>query len=254
MDLIAAIKELTMGPDFFKSALKEKRNVARISCRIDARASLDKEQVALIITDISLSGMRVQCPVMMEHEQVFDISLEAEKISPMESSGLLKKPLRVKVSWCRKPESRQYYVAGLMFSDSDRDLMDSWVHYLLNQFGVDKNTFFSKRQSLRIPAEIPLMLSDDRGRIKQGTIINIGIGGILAQSTKEIAAAESLSITIGPYKKIPSFVLSGEVLRSSYRRSQEKWLMAIEFSSMQRKDYKNVGKLLISLLRESGSL
>jgi hypothetical protein len=249
MDLINALKMFTYGPGYFKTALKEKRDIPRLVINIKSRAQIDNRAVFLKIVDISLGGVKVECGTKLMKDQSFPITVEPYT-KFLASGDYSVKTLMVKVAWCRKAADEKSFTAGLLFIDSVKNMEDSWVYYIFHKFGEKRVLSLQKRDYIRVPTKIYIVCTDTHERVKQGIIKNISIGGVMVECGKEIPVAETLQLIIGPYKQFKPFLLKGRVLRNSYFESTENWLVALEFADMTSKDYKNIGKLILDILKD----
>jgi hypothetical protein len=249
MDLISAIKELTLGPNFFKSALREKRHIPRIVCSIKAYARIQNKPLLLRITDVGTRGLRVKSFIKFPPELLFQLTVETDT-GTLSFGGFTNDTLTVKVAWCRKNRYGDGFIAGLLFADSEDNIKKSWVYYLFSEFGIEDEDTQKKRETIRIPVEIPVLCTSDAGRRTRGIIQDIGMGGVLIQGAEEIPEGESLELSIGPYKKFNKITVRGHVLRNRYLERSYQWLIGVQFTTMASKQYKSIGKMILDILKE----
>jgi len=248
MDLINTLKMFIQGPAFFKTALKEKRDVPRLTIQIKSHGLIENKNFLFKIIDLSLKGVQVECATRIQKNIIFPLTVQPSKF--LSSSDFKVKTLMVQVAWCRKKRNANVYQAGLTFQDTHKIIEDSWVYYLFNKFGEKSADYLQKRINVRVPTEIYIICTDAKDRIKQGIIHNISMGGVLVKCRKQIPVAETLQLVIGPYQKFKTISLRGRVLRASYFEETDHWIIAIEFVDMNPKDQKNIGKLIIYILQE----
>lgn len=249
MDLISTIKELALGPNFFKTALREKRNIPRIVCNIKAYTRIQNKPLFLRITDVGIKGLKVESFIKFPVESSFNITVETDT-GTLSYGGFNRDTLLVKVAWCRKQRYGDAYNIGLLFADSAENIKNSWVNYIFREFGFEEDLSIKKRESIRIPVEIPVICTNYAGITYQGTIQNIGMGGVLVKSGEEIPAGEKIALTIGPYKTFKRFSLQGKALRNKFIERTFQWLTAIQFIELTPRQYKTLGKMILDILRE----
>ncbi|MDQ7821562.1 MAG: PilZ domain-containing protein [Candidatus Eremiobacteraeota bacterium] len=248
MNLINIFKELTGGAPSFKEALREKRGIPRISCSINARARLNDRNRHFTITNLSLNGIRMESPIRLSTGLTFPLSVDAGAAA-LENSSFEYTTLRVKVVWCRKKRYSPLFIAGLSFTDREDILERSWVHYVFHRMGFDPESIFMPRGNLRIFSSFPVSCIGDN-KVSDGIIINIGLGGLLMESTVDFSPQASVTLAIGPYKGFRKLTAGGKVIRSTPLEKKKEKLVAIEFETMPPREYKELGRLLLALLSE----
>jgi hypothetical protein len=248
MDLLSAIKELTLGPNFFKSVLQEKRRIPRIICDIKARGLVSDKVISIRITDMSIKGLKVECSHKLARGYTFPITVDTHR-GTLSDGDFKKATLQVKVAWTRRQLHSDSYTCGLLFVDHEENMKDSWVYYIFSEIGIDAQSSFQKRGGYRIPSELPITCHTSEGIVIQGFVQNIGIGGILILRGEELRKGEELNITIGPFRNFKEIKCRGKVARTSFMNRTYQWLGGIEFVEMQVKAFKNLGKLILTLMK-----
>jgi hypothetical protein len=249
MDLIGVIKEITLGPNFFKATLKEKRRIARMTCNIKASTLIDKRQVSMWITDMSLRGVKVSSPARLSKNGIFDLKVETRR-GILSDGGFSRDTLKVKVAWCRKYPQGLNYSAGLLFMDPGEILKDSWVHYIFNEIGFGEEAGYKKRTSLRISSDFPFECVTEDRRILSGNVQNLSIGGVLVNCGEEIHKGTVVNLSIGPYLTFRKISCRGKVVRISFIQQTYQYLLGIEFMEMEAREFVHLGKIILSLVRE----
>jgi c-di-GMP-binding flagellar brake protein YcgR len=249
MDLIGAIKELTLGPNFFKATLKEKRQIPRMTCHIKASAIIDGKRLIFWITDLSLRGLKVESAARLARNLVYDLRVETES-GTLSDGAFARDTLRVKVAWCRKHPHGIKYSAGLLFVDPEELLRESWVYYIFNEIGFGEDSGYRKRTSLRITSDFPFECTTRDGRVLSGNLQNLSIGGVLANCGEEIPQGTIVSLSIGPYQTFRKISCRGKVVRTSFIERTYQYLLGIEFVEMAARDFKHLGKMILSIVKE----
>lgn len=249
MDLMNFIKELTLGPGFFKEALKEKRTMPRIVCSIKAYAKVRGRRHIFKITDVGLKGVKVETYVKLPKDLTFRLTVDTET-GVLQYGGFTKDTLVVQVAWCRKQRFTDAYNAGLLLIDNEANIRSSWVYHIFKEMGVDQDTILKKRESYRIPIELPVTCVTRGNERIGGIILNLGLGGILMRSDDDIPKGTEAQISIGPFKENKAICVQGKVVRSSYVDVSYTYHMGIEFTEVAPKEYLAIGRLILKILRE----
>lgn len=246
MELINALKEFALGPIFYQEKLKEKRRSPRLVCGFQAYAAIDKKDVLLFVTDVSVKGVKVESPVKLRRGFEFAFTVKA-------GSGSLSKlafnidTLLVQVVQCRKKPASNRYIARLLFTDSEARIRDSWVYYLFSLFGIDKPDLEQKRELRRDPYELNVLFWHGTKKEELGTGRDIGLGGMLIEFEKEITPGTSIDMKILSPHEGRELDLKGTVVRADFLKKINRWLLAVRFLDMEDREYKALGKLILSL-------
>jgi len=246
MELINALKEFALGPIFYQEKLREKRRCPRLVCGFQAYASVDKKDVLLFVTDVSVKGVKVESPVRLRRGYEFAFTVRA-------GSGSLSKlafnidTLLVQVIQCRKKPGSSRYIARLLFTDSDARIRDSWVYYLFSLFGIDKPDLEQKRELRRDNYELNVLFWYGTRKEELGTGRDIGLGGMLIEFEREITPGTTIDMKILSPVDGRELALKGTVVRTEFLKKFHLWLLAVRFLDMEDREYKALGKLILSL-------
>ncbi|GEM_PF-1147665 len=250
MELINALKEFALGPIFYQEKLKEKRLSPRLVCGLQGFAVIDKKDVLLFVTDVSVKGVKVESPVRLRRGIEFQFTVKA-------GSGSLEKlafnidTLFVKVIQCRKKPGSSRYIARLLFTDSLERIRDSWVYYLFNLFGIDTPDLDQKRESRREPFELSVLFWYGTKREELGMARDIGLGGMLVEFEREIKPVTSIDMKILSPVDARELAVKGTIVRADFLKKINRWLLAVRFLDLEDKEYKALGKFILSLHKSS---
>lgn len=249
MDIISSIKEFTLGPDFFKETLKEKRIIPRIECNIKANVLTAQNSLPVKIINVNLKGLKVESINKLKKDAVFPLKIDISR-NPMFDMSFKHDTILVKVCWSRKKVFEKIYNIGLLFADKNENLEDSWVYYLFNEFGLQKGLSIQKRNSFRVASELLITCRcPDRPPIS-GTIQNISLGGLLIVSGSEIPKNTVFELSIGPYKNLKRINARGRLIRAQYIHSSYQWDAAIEFIELSKREFSSIGRLMLTIIKD----
>jgi hypothetical protein len=246
MDLINALKKFALGPIFYQHELKEKRRIPRLECAIQAHAVIDDRDVLLIITDVSVKGIKVESPVRLAGGLDFPLTVRAGSGS-LRSMGFTFDTLNVRVIQCRKKPLGSKFLARLLFTDHENRIRESWVYYLFGLFGIDRPEQDQKREIIRDPYELDVLCRCGSRKEELGMARDVGLGGLLLEFTREIEPGASIEMKIlSPYDS-QQLSMKGTVVRTEFLKTTHRWLLAIRFTEMEERVYKALGKLILTL-------
>ena len=170
-------------PDFPQLSLAERRQKLRVRTYIRLDMQVRGEKSSAIVTDLSLSGMRIKTSFELEQGDVVEVAF------PDSENRLRTGALKCDVVWITAlgPSGRTTYEAGLSFEINAVERNDSWVKYVLEQLGFDQSKTFQKRKYLRASGQVPARIfTSDPEQTMSGEVLNLGVGGALLASEKSL--------------------------------------------------------------------
>jgi hypothetical protein len=230
MDFLLKIKHIFKGEGGLdlQQAIQEKRFFPRMRCAVDARCINEKNQkFIVVVVELSLYGMRIHSEKKFRTGEIIEIGA----LQGPEGSAETGYSLKMKVVWCRKKQSSKDYIAGLLYEDTRKNLQFSWIALLLKKYGVTVGLSPQKRRKIRVPAHIPLSISIALQTI-EGKIEDIGIGGMLITTDKQINIKDTLRFRIGPFRELGHLFCNGKVVHVRFVQASEKWVYGIIFQEM----------------------
>lgn len=251
MDFLRKLKAFIKGKPTYdvKKAIEEKRYSPRIKCFIEAKClSQDKRERNVIINEVSLTGMRLFCEEKLEAGDIltFKVIKADEVFKETERVG---GSVDAKVVWSRKKRSTKEYVSGLQYDDSKENLKDSWVAFLFKKFGISVGLSNQQRKRVRFQTEIPLSVALTATSFP-GIVMDMGIGGMLIATDKDIRKAPLLHFRIGPYKHLEILFCDGKVVHHQFNPEVKKWNFGILFVELPEKQNKLLNEYLTALCLE----
>jgi len=232
----------------YERVLKEKRDVLRIIININAAIILNNKPIEILIKDLSEKGVRIDSPVKLSQGAVFPLSVKLSR-RVMSEASFERNTIQVKVLWCRKVRFSTSCTVGLIFEDSPQNIEKSWVPYILKRFGKEKDEEFTKRDTLRVFTRLPVRCRFSRDAFINGIVENISLSGLLMTLEYDIPMGTLLLLSIGPYKSFREVQLKGTIVRKEEGRKSE-WLIAVEFIKPTSREIKNIGRLIVALMKE----
>jgi len=171
------------------------------------------------------------------------------------SGVLLSKPFSVEsvnaeVVWCKKKQGFSQFMAGIKFTDKDEIIRKSWVHFVLESFGVKETTGVQRRRDIRVQTSLPVRCFYGKKSFVDGVAYDISLGGIRLNLKGDIGAGKDVTLLIGPYKRLSPLKCRGRIKRSNYHRVQTAFIMGVEFLELDDKLIRQIGAMS-ALLQES---
>ncbi|MEW6283534.1 MAG: PilZ domain-containing protein, partial [Candidatus Eremiobacterota bacterium] len=164
-----------------------------VSCLLDDRA------FDAVVDQVSLTGVRM---VLNERLLRDDIVV----VQPVQVHAQLE-PVRCNVRWCRKSGSA--LTAGLAFNEPPTRLSRSWVAVLLHSLGFGPERTHQRRQNLRVTTDLPVRV----GRF-QLRALDLGMGGLLLDSSETLDVGEVLPLVLGPHYGLSQLDVKGRVVNA----------------------------------------
>ncbi|MDQ7823611.1 MAG: PilZ domain-containing protein [Candidatus Eremiobacteraeota bacterium] len=252
MSWLARIKEVVLGPRIQKDLYKDRRKVPRIKCHIEVILSdgggncLQGE-----VTDLEVSGIGCTVPRKLEKGAQFKIATNDFK-APAHAFNV--ESVSVEVIWCRKKKLDDYYVAGFRFTDAPEVLDNSWVHYVLKNFGMAGIPLEQRRKEIRVPSKIPLRCQSGENIIFEGSVYDISLGGIkmsLREDSPQVG--QKVTLHIGTFEELPVLKCYAKILRSSLNVADMRYHVGAEFMKLNNSQVMLLGRYIKRLLQRSGA-
>jgi hypothetical protein len=248
-EFLETILEFFGGREIAEDELLEKRRTTRIRCAIEVQVSSMKHVFPARIIDMGIRGARMEVPRRLNAGDKINVKLvQVSANMPFENDSLW-----MKVLWCRKRRYIGTLEAGASYDDTEKNMERSWVKYILRKIGLDTKGIFEHRKKLRVSGKVPLRYSvPGRQAFEDAEVINLGVGGLLADTDHEIRPGTKLEMKIGPYYNLDPIVLSGLVVSRTINRDTNRWNTAVQFLGLTDRQIQSVGKYVLTLLRASG--
>jgi len=207
--------------------------------RVVLVCELDDEVVQGELLDISATGMRILLKTFVELN-------ETVRVSAPDQSGLVaRQSLIYRVKWVhpRRPE----YEVGLEYNDSDENLARSWIQLALRHLDLEQ----VKPRSRSIPAYLFVQVSGSHNLVSgRGICVNIGTGGCLLQTERQIPREAVVKLGLGPSDLEASIFISGRVLNHIPSIEFGQFLHHVEFFPGENHNHSRLRSLLLTLLQE----
>lgn len=257
MEWLKKIKNATLGTpvevqEEEETVLKERRMAPRINCEFDAEIE-DEHHKTCTGTLISLerTGLRCETSRGFEKGSLLNITID-------EFSGILfakkeqfsAKRIKARVVWCK--EAKWGFTVGLTFADSEKNIADSWVCYVLAHFGISESCQTQQRRDLRIPLSIPVIWHRGDEEFHSGQVSDIGLGGLGLYIDEEPSLDSKLKLRIGPCGDLPAISCEGRVVRKGFIKGRDKFDIGIEFINLDPAQVPVLSEYVKTGLREIG--
>lgn len=232
--------------------LKEKRFVDRRTCDIDVALKVGEagEIFPGKIKDIGIYGIRVECRKPLKKDDEIYVQVQKGK-GVFAQRGFRYDTVKGKVVWTRKKKISADVIAGLKFADTRSVLRDSWVFLLLSLYGFKADYKIQRRRSVRFPMNIRVRYNEPQGYYSGGgTLVDIGIGGIAMLTQTQIPDKVSLDLEWGPYGRLQTMQVRGEVAWSGYSRRDKTPIAGVTFNQLNDHQTKLLNRYIIAVLEE----
>ncbi|MFA5506132.1 MAG: PilZ domain-containing protein [Vulcanimicrobiota bacterium] len=238
-------------PDFPQLSLAERRKKLRVRTyiRMDLQAGASKSSA--IITDLSLSGMRIRTSLGLKQGDPVEVAFpEAENTQNTRA-------IDSHVIWVTElgPAGRASYEVGLSFDESQVGKEDSWIRYVLEQLGFDESKTFQKRKYLRAGGRVPARIyTVNPGETITGEVLNLGVGGALLASETPLDKDTQIHCEICLWRILPPLRLPCKVMgvREDLLESEgsPQYLHSLLFLGMDTEQVKLLGNYVIHLINQ----
>lgn len=253
MNLLSKIIGVFVPPQDINALLREKRGSPRIRCNIIASIT-QKGQPAVRskVLDMGLHGMRLESESPFKQGARVDVNVEPDEGFPLTAYKVSRVP--VEVMWCQKKRNLDdlRYILGVKYMDLYRNMKDSWVAFILKKFGFDPGMTLQRRKEVRLASNLPVTYRLASGTEGQGTIYNMGLGGVLLSCKDDPGEVSEISLVIGPIERLEPLSAQGQIRRKKFSKKAESWMIGIHFGDLKEEDVALLGKYLISLLKQPG--
>jgi hypothetical protein len=253
VEFLLKIRNILTGKKSFdlEEAIREKRFSPRMSCDVQATCVLPRgQECSAHVSEIGLYGLRIHIPIEVKPGELI-------RLTALRGIGILSgarypvNTISLKVLWRKKRASHRDFMAGLQFSDTKKNLRDSWAAFLLQKFGVAVGVTVQKRKKVRIPTHLPLIFRTTKDEEKRsGAVRDIGLGGMLISTDQAISQGMILRFEIGPYKNLSVLHCPGKTLHTHFIHSTGKWNAGIIFNDLDEGQMKLLNNYLTVLLFE----
>ncbi|MDQ7823396.1 MAG: PilZ domain-containing protein [Candidatus Eremiobacteraeota bacterium] len=251
MEFLLKCKAFISGKGVFdlKEAIEEKRFSPRVRCLIDAQVTLPSgEGIKAAVVEVSLTGMRLSCDRKLSSGALV-------KIAPVKGEGLLRESkfpegaVTMQVVWSRQRKTTRDYTAGLKFADTEKNLEGSWAAYVLDRYGIAVGFSTQRRKKSRIPVELSLSIALPLQQVV-GTVLDLGIGGMLVSTDIDISKKDILGFRVGPYRHLETLYCNGKIVHQKTDAPRKSYTYGIVFTKMKEKQVSLLNSYLTTLCLE----
>lgn len=232
MDWLNKIKDKIMpasqaGNDFQSS---ERRN-PRLPSTILALCSVATRNDAVFsvtISDLGITGVRIDAPRPIEKGSVVDIRVPVGKnFENRDTQEFV--AFRGTSMWSRRAGS--VHQVGIRYTEARNDVRDRWIALVLEAYGFSLLDS-AKRGEIRCAADFPVKATLGGARLT-GRVMNISMGGMLAVLEGAEPPAESLlQLELGPIGDAPLLELTARVARTRPEHMDDSYLVAMAFDAL----------------------
>lgn len=246
--MLQALRQLLDGVvAFFQvrspSKSEERRRLIRLRCDYQVQCVVDQTSLTARIADMGLNGMRVRLAQKLKPGSKIFVYHPSRAVDKVEEEYVL-----CEVRWCRRRRDSDELEAGLKYADITGNMRRSWVKFLLKELGFDERAIYTRRKLIRADASMTGELISEDGQRLEGTLVNLGAGGALFESSKSFHPTCKVRMTVGPLGKLRSLEVSGVILHIR-PNSEGKLHTSIRFEDLKAAQVKLLGQYVVQLLR-----
>lgn len=221
---------------------QERRQLVRLECQFDIEGKTEAgKKFKGQIVDMGMKGMKLKTFEQVKSGDVLFITYPIPIIEVPNAT------MRCKVLWTQT-RSRDYVMfVGLQYAEDEKTMARSWAKYVLKQLGFSKERIYQKRKFARAECFVPAKMAYGAGKVVDGRLYNLGVGGALVESPEPLADGTPIELRVGPYEDLPHCSLPGRV--ASRRAEARRFLHGIEFADLNAAQTRILGRYLFHLLR-----
>lgn len=152
--------------------------------------------------------------------------------------------IKCSVQWVRKMPRSTRLLVGVNYDEKPETLARSRLAQLLSELGFLEKLIYRRRRRRRVKARIEVAVNQQF----EGTILNIGVGGVLLECGEELSEGANVSLTVGPHGRLYALNTAGEI---RYRhKTDDGWHYGIRFVHLNPDQVKLLGKYVLEQLKE----
>ncbi|GMU54367.1 MAG: hypothetical protein AMXMBFR33_35130 [Candidatus Xenobia bacterium] len=220
---------------------EELRSRIRVLCRYPVQIeSGEGPPDRAYVVDIGLNGLRVEDVRRLKKGSLVQVASAYP--------GLEHNRLTCEVVWCRERISGGYN-AGLSYETAPPG---SWVRVILDELGLDEERGAQRRRYVRIATSLRAQVRDlsSNQLLTEGRVVNLGLGGVLLRSPRQLAEGNEVLCLFGPYSHYPHLSVEATCLSSHYDEDDQDWYHSLGFANLTAREVREVGRFVVGLLKE----
>lgn len=237
---LETLRQIVLGPRSVPG--EDHRARIRVFCRYPILLTTEEGGMPdrAYVVDIALNGVRLEDVKKLKRGTRVEIASAYPGLETSRLSG--------EVVWCRERISGGYN-AGVRYAEPT-----GWARVVLEELGIDERSADQRRRHLRIPTSLRAELRDRRTnrQLVDGRVANLSLGGLLLRSERELEAGHEVVCLFGPYSHYPTLSVNARVLSSAYDSEERHWFHSLEFMELSGREVREVGRLVVSFLKERG--
>ena len=217
----------------------ERRDTIRLNCSISATMKSKKMTHEVRVVNASLTGLCVELESKVRRKTVVTVSRD-------QYGG----PVTGSVIWCRALKGSNRYQLGIGYADDKEMLKKSWLKPALRDLGFTVGRISEKRQLTRVPGNhLRCFLKSPNGETySAGELVNLSVGGALAQSDVEIPLDHELLLKVDPVANAPEFVVKSRVTTCKRNSQTRKYEVGLRFLQSEDKLLKCIRKHMSAMM------
>lgn len=225
----------SLGVDSEKSP--DRRRSIRVHSQLAVSFKLGETTGEAQVVNIGLGGLHLYLDLEPERgDTIVLLDPASGKAKPV--------GIKCKVQWVRKMPRSTRLLVGVNYDEKAETLARSRLAQLLSELGFLEKLIYRRRRRRRVKARLEVAVNQEF----EGTILNIGVGGVLLECSPELEEGTHVSLTVGPQGKLYALNTAGEI---RYRnQAEEGYHYGIRFLHLNPDQVKLLGKYVLEQLKE----
>lgn len=233
----------------------ERRSNIRVPYRAAVYCLSGKKVIEPTVSNIGPKGLCLQSVKRLSRGQSIYLiyrGAPGSKLSrfPHKTLHTIESKLACKVLWCQKKTDA--FEVGVRFAAEGEAFEKTWAKIILDKLVSERGALAERRFHVRARASVNAELKC-QGESIIGLLTNVGLGGAMFQSTKHLAAGQSVNLTVKAQSSLPALRLDGEILSHSFDVVSNSGLHNIRFKALDQASADLLRRYLLFFLKANGS-
>ncbi len=236
--LLQGFRSFVLGDELLSG--EEGRSHPRIVCHYEVNLKNLNSEFDAEITDIGISGMRIEGGPLLKRGERFKISY------PFAEGFREEHAFEVEVMWCRRRADNRRLVSGVAYVKQGELLHGTWVHTLLTEVGLLGDAVYQRRSPSRQRPSHQVALCSARGGrpLGRGHLNNLSVGGALVECHESFQLPKGVLLVIGEDQQKPTLTLRCRVIETRKDPDDGQSLVSLQFVDFNREEFKALQRLI----------
>ncbi|MCE7871767.1 PilZ domain-containing protein [bacterium CPR1] len=218
----------------------DRRRSIRVHSQLAIDFSLGEKSGQAQVVNIGLGGLHLYLDTEPERGDV---------VMLLDPASGRARPIGIKcvVQWVRKMPRSTRLLVGVNYDEKPEVLARSRLAQMLSELGFLENLLYRRRRKRRVKARLHVEVSA-KAQEYEGTVLNIGVGGVLLECKQELLSTAPVTLTIGPAGRLYALTVVGEIRHR--HQGEDGWQYGLRFLHLNPDQVKLLGKYVLEQLKE----